>query len=476
MMKNIKEKIFLAILAISIIPTIFLLSQITLNHDITESKKYTVKMATMDYLQDHNQPLYITWWKSEELKSSQLDVLSDLLIQLTNIPNVEIFVDIQNPDSEEKQILREKGFREEQIDRELLFSGLEISYLGQSEVIPFILNPDLLEVSLIEAMIRIDNNGFYQLAIFPDATTVKPNGSYTLLTSLLSESFNVTSVSEQTPLTSLPDIMIVPDRKEFSMEELFAIDSAIQSGIPVIFLIDGLYLDPENNDYAVTYDEKSIINQWIRQYGVEVGDALISDANSLKLNYVSENAMRYDDYDLWFNRNYLDVLWSSPVQIRDVDGIDSQILLQSSNRSWLNEGETYIRPVDDKDEYIATGPYSVAVKLKGVFKPLFQSLTGNAEDSLIVIYSSTLSFSDFVQQSGSYNNLLYLRREIFNLLGEKEFYEISENSLKKNLLNRDKIVSNNSLRNIIVFNIIIVPLCIILVYLIKIRIRKKYIE
>ena len=114
---------------------------------------------------------------------------------------------------------------------------MEISYLGDSVIVPFLVNPDFLEFYLLESLSRLKNSRKYNVAIFPDSTSAKPNGSYTILTSGLSELFNVFSVSEENPLTFIPDVMIVPDRKDFSLEELFAIDSTIQTGKPVIFLI-----------------------------------------------------------------------------------------------------------------------------------------------------------------------------------------------------------------------------------------------
>ncbi len=53
--------------------------------------------------------------------------------------------------------------------------------------------------------------------------------------------------------------MIVPDKKDFTDKELYAIDRTIQSGSPVIFLIDGLQISPLEQDLAVPFEEISII-------------------------------------------------------------------------------------------------------------------------------------------------------------------------------------------------------------------------
>ncbi|MBI9098306.1 MAG: GldG family protein [Spirochaetaceae bacterium] len=467
------EMITLSLLLFSLIPAILIISQLNRNIDLTDKKIYTIKNGTVEILNHFEQPLYITWWKSDEFESSQLKMVSEFLKQMSRSSLYDLSVDIKIPSADDQRRLKELGLSEEQIEINTkgeiqkinIFSGLEINYLESREIVPFIAGPDNLEFLIAEALTKLKNGGLKTLAIFPDSSADKPNGSYSLLISQLSRFFDVYPLSEDTPLTFIPDIMIVPDRKDFLMNELYAIDRTIQEGSPLIFLVDGLKIDPENNDYAVRVDS-SIISRWIESYGVVLGDALISDENSLLLNYMSGNSQRYDFYNMWFKgSDHFDVLWGSPIQIIEKENITYKTIIQSSSNSWLSEGNTDIRPEAYKDANLFTGPYTVCVQLNGLFNPLFKSSVQSEKENNILVFSSTLSFSDFMQSSGSMKNIVYIRNYIYKLLGDEILYDISSRSNEYHLLHRNTIYTGRGQGVVKILTFIIVPFLFSFVYL-----------
>jgi hypothetical protein len=157
-----------------------------------------------------------------------------------------------------------------------------------------------------------------------------------------------------------------------------------------------------------------------------------------------------------------------------VDDITSEIFVESSDKSWLHEGETDIRPKESVDVPDFTGPYPVALELKGMFKPLFQaSQNQDSREGTIFIFSSTLSFSDLMQSAGSFKNTMYLRNTIYRLLGKKDLYEIAENSLVLNKMKRETLSTGKGQFLVKSINLFIMPLFLIIVYSLCLFLRKK---
>ena len=483
-LKHIRREIIPIILGILIlIPLTLIFSRLNLNLDLTDNKIYSLSKITLNVINRFDQPLYIHWWKSEDFQSPQIDIIEDLFSDLSGKSDSEIFTEIKIPQDSDKNRLKSIGLLEQQLEvpdgteitQKLIFSGIEIKYLNSTVTIPFIAEPENMEFQLLEAFNRLENGKKKTVAIFPDYSDEKPNGIYTLLSSQLTQYFNVWSVSDNNPLTQIPDIMIVPDRKEFSMEELFAIDQTIQSGNPVIFLIDGLDINPMEKDYAIPFDDYSLINRLLNAYGISIGDALISDKNSLYFNYMAGQTQRYNQYDMWFKPDEtIDLLWAFPLQITPVEEIEYNVRKESSSVSWLNEGETGIEPDISKDSPDFTGPYPVIIELIGNFKPVFQtSAQLNSSTGTILVIGSTLTFSDFMQSSGSLKNINYLRNSIYRLLGNNELYQIALSSGQGNLMNSETLLTGRGQNYVIVVNLLMVPLFIIIMYFILLYIRNK---
>jgi ABC-type uncharacterized transport system involved in gliding motility auxiliary subunit len=477
------EIIIIILLSLTLIPALLLVSGLHGQIDLTDNGVYSIDDSTKELLKQFDQPLYITWWKSSDFDSPQIEVMDDLLKLYRHATGFELHTAVKSPDDDEKNRLRDLGLQENQIEisvngvrkEVLIFSGLEISYLNHSVVIPFVADPFTLEFQIAEALDRLKEGGAKTLALYSDATIENPNGLYTIMTAELSKYFKVQTVSSKSPLEYIPDVMIVSGRVDYSVDQLYAIDRTIQAGSIVIFLVDGLKIDPQSNDYAVLQDEGTILNRWLGSYGVKIGQALISDDNGLSLNYVSGISQRYSNYNFWFKGNdSFDVLWAAPMTISVVDDITSEIFVESSDKSWLHEGETDIRPKESVDVPDFTGPYPVALELKGMFKPLFQaSQNQDSREGTIFIFSSTLSFSDLMQSAGSFKNTMYLRNTIYRLLGKKDLYEIAENSLVLNKMKRETLSTGKGQFLVKSINLFIMPLFLIIVYSLCLFLRKK---
>lgn len=477
------EIIVIIIVVLSVFPSVFILSRISGQMDITENKIYSLDDSTVNILDKFDQPLYITWWKSDLFDSPQLDLMADLLNLFPGATDNYLNVSVKNPSEDDKNRLKKLGLVENQIEtavegelkQQLIFSGLEITYVNKTVLVPFIAVPESLEFKICEALTRILDGGVNNLAFFSDSSEDNTGGLYTLLTSGLTSYFNVISVTDKNPLTIIPHIMIVSDRVEYTIEQLYAIDRTIQSGVPVIFLIDGLKIDPRANDYARLRDDESILLQWLERYGVVIEKALIFDDNSLLLNYASGASQRYNNYNFWFKgTDQFDLLWASPLRINKIEGITSRVLVESSQFSRLIEGEVDLRPEAYADSSVYTGPYPVEVELNGEFQALFQqSQNNNPQSGTIVVIGSTLSFSDLIQTSGSSDNLFYLQNLIYRLLDKEDLYNIAQKSRVENLLDRETLFKGNGQKRVKIISLIFLPIFIICFYGVSLYRRKK---
>ncbi len=480
------KKIELFILGIiSLIAILFLLLflKIGFQIDLTDKKIYSIKDSTTEIINNFDQPLYINWWKSENFQTPRLDIMEKLFNNLSSVSDFTLITGIKNPSENDVIRLRELGLREEQIEittnqelmTSLVFSGVEISYLGKTAIIPFISDPVKFEFELAVALDQVLNGGKDLLAFFPDSNPENSSGSYIYLTAQLSRYFDLVSVTPDNPLSVIPDVMIVPDRRDYFQEELYAIDRTIQSGKPVIFLVDGLKIDPLKNDTAFVTEEKSIIWKMLELYGVSCGSALILDRNSLMFSSLSGMSQRYNKYDFWFKGNdYFNLLWASPLKLLPVEGIQSKVLIESSEKSWLNEGKTNINPALVQENPYYSGPYPVVVELEGKFPPVFTSSEPiDHKEGKIMVIGSSLSVSDLIQLSGSYKNIDFIRNSIYRMEGKDNLYNSAINSIISNELYEETIVNNRGHFSVLFVNLFFIPLSVIVAYAIIVLKRRR---
>ncbi len=477
------ELFIMGIISLVAILSLLLFLKIGFQIDLTDKKIYSIKDSTKVILNRFEQPLYINWWKSENFQTPRLDIMEKLFNNLPGESNFTLIAGIKNPSENDVIRLRELGLREEQIEitsnqelmTSLVFSGIEISYLGETAIIPFISDPLKFEFELAVALDQVLNGGKDLLAFFPDGNPENSSGSYIYLTAQLSQYFNLVSVTPDNPLSVIPDVMIVPDRRDYFQEELYAIDRTIQSGKPVVFLVDGLKIDPLKNDTAFVTEEKSIIRKMLELYGISCGSALISDRNSLLLRSQDRMSQRYNKYDFWFKGNdYFNLLWASPLKLLPTEGIRSKVLIESSEKSWLNEGKTNINPVLVQENPYYSGPYPVVVELEGKFPPIFTSSEPiDYKEGKIMIIGSSLSISDLIQLSGSYKNIDFIRNSIYRMKGKDNLYKSALNSIISNELHEETIVNNRGHFTVLFVNLFLIPLSVIVAYAIIVLKRRR---
>jgi len=123
---------------------------------------------------------------------------------------------------------------------------------------------------------------------------------------------------------------------QFSKNQLYAIDQAIMSGTPAIFLVSGVQVDPRR--LAASEIPSSPADEMMEKYGLRIERNLIADNNCQVIRKDGQTAPILEHYPLF------------PVITRAMNGFDPEfeptLMLQSQLLPWVSE-LTVLRPKQD---------------------------------------------------------------------------------------------------------------------------------
>ena len=205
-------------------------------------------------------------------------------------------------------------------------------------------------------------------------------------------------LSEDDIPASMKSIVINGPKQDMTEEELYKIDQFIMRGGNVLFLVDPLQEMQSNNSFygqQTSYVENDVnINRLLEKYGVTVPKKYVMDTQCCEtyhnqygiLELYWAPLLQKEQLDsknaITSNLGNVIMLQSSPLEIKEVDGVKSTVLVKSSAKAWTQEPDglmlnpLVLAPPEDSK---ALSTRNLMVLLEGEFNSAFDEAPVSAE-------------------------------------------------------------------------------------------------
>ncbi len=475
--------------------------------DTTQAKEFTVSEYSKTLLSEISEPISFYFYRSRSLKNlyPQINDVEEYLNHFTgesSFASLNIIDPKKSKDSLLEAKLLNLGIEKQTIksysEEEAVYSCIVIEYVGETEVIPLVLNTDTLEFDLdfsLEHLIRnfkptvqvIAGNGYslendYSLVI----PWLKTKGFNVIQTYFPSESDGLNkpafSILENIPLVLLGSA-------HATYEDAQALKAYINNGGKALLFTSPFTVDLENNWEVInSYDQVCFM---LSDYGIYFSDSLLCDKNCYKLLLEGENnSSESISYTLWPSLlkqknalNGLNTYWPVALETDQSVSGDFNLALEkslyTSAFSWIYEKtddsfitNPFLIPQSPEENSLYKS-YAVAVK---AFREKDLSFILTSDQYMLHSSFLTLTYNDDYDVR-AYNYLtdnlllLYGKENLLSLKNknvvDKSLYKIKGKSILK--------VARNSIFICLAFDIIYLAFVRVLFLIYRKKIQEKFI-
>jgi len=386
----------------------YLVSQQSSYVDLTQEKIYTASDASRNILGNIEEPVDVTFYISEDLPSDLLTFkteMQDIMNQYEDLSKGKLNIKYEAPDNEDSTVqelalrgipqLQSEVVEKDKIEVKRFFFGAEISSGDEesekSEVLASISSLSSFEYDFVSAIYSVSKQDKEIVAFLTG------HGERALNTTELGKSYEIQSVSIstdegnrgfyiaqdsaetedlQTSEIAGEDISMTEEAKEFvspttliitkpegdlSIDEISVMEEFVAGGGKIIVLAEKI--NPDLEQGFVTKNIESNINDFIKNYGIEIENNLVYDKSNSTISYYKQTyfgrmpAESY--YPFWVNAvsenfsdhsslskiQFMTFLWASSLKAESNDAYDVETLITSTkDTGFLSGGAMDISP------------------------------------------------------------------------------------------------------------------------------------
>ncbi len=462
--------------------------------DVTSDKRYSITSITRNLYKELPQPVKITYYKTEGIEKvvPALEDVLDILGEIAVSSRGKIKLETADPAGKgyEKE-LDSMGIKPFELNvvkgnkktAVKVYSAVKIQFLNRYKVIPAVYDTTDLEYQVVSKIRELVQNRRRVAGIMIGDRSKTLAGNYTLLVNTLSSDFDLVNISPGTSIEAGLNVLIVIGNNDLGPEDKIRISDFIDRGGNVLFAVDGVYVDLGHNLKASALSGNDILGL-LKLYGVSVGNTLILDPFSKEFRtpktfYGNVAWQTIGPYPEWVSIRTpagsgnpvtahftgLDLLWASPLRIRSVPGVDTEVLLTSSTLAW------------EMKPPFKTSPFTVREYGSGrnAEKKRFNlaAAVSKGRSRMIIIGDSDF-VSDLVQYSDSYYNMRFILNSVDWLSQNDDFMTIRTRHDVNTALDRYIPAKRNAVYLLSqILNIILIPLLVLVIGLSSLRRRLK---
>ncbi|MBN1523351.1 MAG: GldG family protein [Spirochaetales bacterium] len=491
--------------------------------DITETKVYTIQESSKKIMRRLPDQLTITYFLAEKLKTSNVIFrqIEDILKEYAASSEGKVKLTVLDPGSsaEIENQARSNGIyiwdagEKSGKDSAYVFlaaSGLLIEYQDKKIPIARIQSIETLEYNLTAFILSIIENKKKTVGYIIN----KPNWNNSTFQSVLQSEFEPAITAEMfNPGESIPDsidALFIVGTPDFTESELFEIDQYIMRGGKAFFSIDSVFIMQQQGQ-AIPHMDSNLVTM-LEQYGAKIPPALVMEGDdafapihdgrqSYVYNYFFRTFAEYASKENPITANFAPVVfeWASPIELVPPVGVKAEPLTSSSAASVRVQDQLDINPQNSANLYQTLSPSAASqplvVALSGSFPSFFQGreLPESKKDSgvnavynsipsrIIVVGSSNFidpATIDLMGLQGSnyyWSNFSYFKTCIEWLTNSEDLIAIKTRASRDSSLSKiQKPEEAEAAAGFATyFNLIIIPLLVVLFGIIKYMLRKK---
>lgn len=355
-----RERILAAMVALIFLLSAVVLSQFYLRIDVTSNQAYTIGEASRQILAEAEEDIQATYYTSAQLRNASPipQAVEDLLWEYAGRSGGRFKVRVL--DSKEQGVeadLQRMGVRpqeiqvmeQSQLTVALVYSAIKLEYLGREEVLPNVYNPDNLEYELTSALRKLIRQKERRLGVVFGNKSQSLENNWTVLNDYLKGMGSVVTVDPSSPIDPGLDVLLVMGHAELTDRDAYHIDQFLMSGKPALLAVDGMDVNVNTPQLALTQLYPKPLTLLVEHYGIKVEPGVLVDVFARVLQFQGVRGVELKRYPFWFqidprtnvNREHpvtqrfagLDLMWASPLTVQQRPNVQFTRLLRTSERS-----------------------------------------------------------------------------------------------------------------------------------------------
>jgi gliding-associated putative ABC transporter substrate-binding component GldG len=511
MRKRAQETVSLILVIAIIVAVVFNSAIYFLRLDLTENKVFSISEVSRNLFQEIPEQVNITYYLSDRLRQRAVETqqIVDILNEYAAYSRGSITVNVVDPQAagitsqvENLGVVPQQiqVIEQDQQSLAVVYTGIVISYLDESETLPVVFDPAALEYELTSTIRNLVQGTSDVVGLLLGSEDEQLSQFYQALQQNLSRSFEVRRVDQGEDIPPEISALFVLGGGDLEEFDLFPIDQYVMNGGKVLFAVDGV-----NVDYQRTF-QASVPGEWpifdmLETYGVRVRRNLVLDTSNQRIPVRramgNVNVQSLEPYPHWVSVTGpganpdnpitarfagLDLYWPSPVTILPEAEEKASVLLESSGESWLMEEPFVINPqqamVFQRNAADTRGAHVLAVTMTGTFTSYFdgreiptregvdtgwEEIVPSVDQNRMIVLGDSDFASDLLQFTDSRYNIAFLENVAEWLSNEDDLLQIKTRATRDVRLNaiQDPAVKARVATFAEIFNIVIVPLAVI---------------
>ena len=493
--------------------------------DLTENKAFTISRVSKELFREIPDRVYITYYVSDKLKSLYAFPfqIEDLLYEYAAYSRGTIKVEVLDPiksltvtEVESLGVFPQQIQVVEQDERSFaqVYTGIVIQYLDRYETIPVVSQVESLEYDLTSRVRKIVTEEERSVGILSGDASREVQTDFSSLLGTLATDFSVRPVERGEQIPEDLDVLFVLGNRDLDSFDLFPIDQYIMRGGRVLFAVEGLDLDLmrglvprklENTEvlamlehYGVTVQQAYVLDTYAKNFRVPrqvFGQIMWEVMEKYPYWITVSNQFVSRDNPITARFQGLDLLWASPLQIVERQGVEAEVLLQTTPEAWVQDQEPFETNPQQAAmlEYMPhekEGQFPLGVALKGSFSSYFADrevpqrageerdwgeVVQRSEDTRLIVIGDSDFASELYQYSGGSYNLDFLANTAEWLSNSEDLLEIKTRVARDMRLNKiqDPEARLRAAMFTQIFNLIVIPLGVIIFGVIRLIIRRR---
>jgi gliding-associated putative ABC transporter substrate-binding component GldG len=483
--------------------------------DLTKGKSYTISDVSRNLHNEIPDRIRITYFLSDKLKAIHPlpGEIEDLLKEYAGYSRGKIQLLVRDPAKAKlTEVVEQLGIIPQQIQTVeqdqasvvTVYTGIIIEYLDDIQVLPVVFSLETLEYDLtsrIRSMVR-GSSRLLGVLHGGDPRSFSENYQY-LMNSFTQAGYQIRMISpgEEIPET-VPAVIALDGVENFDETTLYRLDGFIRNGGKALFTVKGVHINTDSDLSAQAVYDRGLL-EMLSSYGVTVLPEIVMDRTALMMQYQTRAPsgavqVRITRYPQWIrvlgeNGNPmhpvsakfsgLDMYWASPLELREVNGIDAVQLFTTTNEAWTIREPFYTSPelpmMLGKDAEETTGTKILGVSLTGLFPSWFADrpkpeqedgselpdISAEAKPSRLIIAGDTDFATSFMNVTNAQrSNTDFLIKAVDWLGNDDDIIGIRSRESRSNRLDRiiDPTKRAAAMRMSQLVNVFLVPLFVII--------------
>lgn len=427
--------------------------------DCSRQKAYSPSNYSKALLQNVEEPLFITFYRSQTLTNLYPEV-RDVTYYLQSYASYSknISFKIINPDADEKaqKLLDSYGIKAQEIKSTgststnitKVYSSVVLEYNGLFEAVPFVLGAKSLEYDLdIRVKRLISKKDFTVNVILGNSMTF--TNDYTYLVPIFNlQGFKVNPLflnsndfSGQLASTSGP-LFVIGD-SEIKIDAAIAIESYIMSGKGNAFFAVSPYSVNINGDWSLSVNKNTNIVELLENLGIRFENKLAGDVSCARITMVSgegEDTFVLN-YPLWVRLvplpqnnlpSSLTLFWPTVLSITD-ERLAKPYLFSSPQGFALKADELSTNPFETSSMQVGISerkPLILGAEISGSLSGLYT--TSSTENAKIIVVSDQYFLNTLMNNystdgnSADFSNFDFAIHSALYLMNESELCKLFE--------------------------------------------------